>query len=109
MFGRDKLQYMIFKAMPSTAPKYADVPVEASTKVKLVGFVEAKNSIEACELAINAYGLYEEDILNLSACLIDVEKDSFYIHRRSREEGVQPYALHPKKILDELDSHNDYS
>ena len=109
MFGRDKLQYMIFKAMPSTAPKYDDVPVEASTKVKLVGFVEAKNSIEACELAINAYGLYEEDILNLSACLIDVTKDSFLIHRRSRDEGVQSYSLHPKAILDELDSHNDYS
>ena len=41
MFGRDKLQYMVFMSMKSTAPMLSDVPVGASLKIKLLGFVEA--------------------------------------------------------------------
>ena len=94
MFGRDKLQYMVFMSMKSTAPMLSDVPVGASLKIKLLGFVEAINSVEACEVAIDKYGLEPSDLALLSACMIEVfPSGGFIIHRHSSKDGVQPFNL----------------
>ena len=94
MFGRDKLQYMVFMSMKSTAPMLSDVPVGASLKIKLLGFVEAINSVEACEVAIDKYGLEPSDLALLSACMIEVfPSGGFIIHRHSLDDGVQPFNL----------------
>ena len=94
MFGRDKLQYMVFMSMKSTAPMLSDVPAGASLKIKLLGFVEAINSIEACERAVDKYSLEWSDLALLSACLIEVfPSGGFIIHRQSSYDGVQPFNL----------------
>ena len=94
MFRRDKLQYMVFMSMKSTAPMLSDVPVGASLKIKLLGFVEARNSIEACERAVDKYSLEWSDLALLSACLIEVfPSGGFIIHRQSDYDGIQPFKL----------------
>ena len=95
MFERETLQYMIFISMKSTAPIYSEVPLGASLKIKLLGFVHADNSIEACQVAVNKYNLEQSDLALLSACLIEVydTTQSLVIHKHSTEDGIVPYHL----------------
>ena len=107
MFERDILQYMVFMSMKSTAPMLSDVPVGGSLKIKLLGFVNAKNSVEACEVAIGKYQLKSEDLALLSACLIEVYVGSkkFLIHKHSSKRGIQAFVLGVASddVIDEIE------
>ena len=122
MFGRYKLQYMVFKTIPSTARIYEGMKADSSVKLELVGFVEAINSVQACTEAIKVYDLDVNDFSLLRACLIEVFVDSlndafkdepdevkdapsytFFIHRASKNKYPSPFKLHPKNIISELD------
>ena len=98
------LQYMIFMLMRSTAKVFESVPVKHSKKIKLVGFVTADNSIEACEKASESYDV---DVSLLTACLIGVGEftSKMIIHRHDPSvTGVQHFNLGKvsSKVRDEL-------
>ena len=97
------LRYMVFMAVCSTANIFQGVPVKFSKKIKLVGLVRARNSVEACEKVSQSHDV---DVDLLSACQFDVWRDSFKIHRHDPEGlGLNPYTLGKvsSDVRDELD------
>ena len=101
------LRYMVFMAVCSTANIFQGVPVKFSKKIKLVGLVRARNSVEACEKASQSHDV---DVDLLSACQFDVWKGSFMIHRHDPEWlGLNPCTLGKvsNDVKDELDIPDD--